>query len=158
MFHRSYNWELYLLNLAQAAAMRYLVSVSRSALSLIAPQKYTNLIVYLYLCPIASSRSVFDGVLGWNHGCMALILFFESQSEILICDKYNVYHPGKLTRRYRHHPRTVCIQQPPHRSSKHFQCHLLPGPVILILWRIIKVDYVRNDQRGPPRTSAEPLC
>ena len=44
-FRRSYSWELYFLTLAQAAPIRRLISMSRSALSLIAPPRYTNSVV-----------------------------------------------------------------------------------------------------------------
>ena len=71
----------------------------------------------------------------------------DCQYEFLICDNYNVHHPGKPTRRCRHRPRIVCIHHPPHDSPNHFQRPLLPGPVILTLRRIIEVHQVRNDQR-----------
>ena len=76
----SYNWELYLLTLAQAAPMRRLISVSRSALLPIAPPRYTNSVVYLYRCPAASICRASGAVLGSDHRCMASVFFSDTVS------------------------------------------------------------------------------
>ena len=79
-FRRSYSWELYFLTLAQAAPIRRLISMSRSAFSLIAPPRYTNSVVCLYRCPAASIRSAFDAVWGWDRKCMASVFFSDTVS------------------------------------------------------------------------------
>ena len=147
-FRRSYNWELYFLTLAQAAPIRRLISMSRSALSLIAPQRYTKSVVCLYRCHAASIRSAFDAVWGWDHRCMASVFFSDTVSP-------NSWHVTTITPiilvsprgDVDTTPRIVCIQHPPHRSPGHFQRPLLPGSAILTLRRIIEVHQVRNDQR-----------
>ncbi|CAN0314236.1 unnamed protein product, partial [Ascophyllum nodosum] len=54
--------------------------MSRSALSLIAPPRYTNSVVCLYRCPAASIHSAFDAVWGWDHMCMASVFFSDTVS------------------------------------------------------------------------------
>ena len=147
-FRRSYDWEVHFLTLAQAAPMRRLISVSRSALSLIAPLRYTNSVVCytVALMPQFAARST----LYWDLTTGARTRYFlrHCQSESLTCDNFNVHHPGKPTRRCRHHSRIVCIQHPLHRSPDHFQCSLLPRSAILTLRPIIEIHQVRNDQRA----------
>ena len=99
-FRRSYNWELYFLTLAQAAPMRRLILVSRCALSLIPPPRYTNSAVCLYRCPAASIRSAFDAALGWDHRVMGSVLFSDTfifyffYFISLIADGPHHYHPA----------------------------------------------------------------
>ena len=89
-FPRSYNWELYFLTLAQAAPIRRLISMPRSALSLIAPPRYTNSVVCLYRCTAASIRSAFDAVWGWDHRCTVSVFFSDTVS-------LNSWHATKKT-------------------------------------------------------------
>ena len=78
---QSYYRELYLLTLAQAAPMRRLISLSRYALSLIAPPRHTTSVVCSYVRrPAATIRSVFDVVLEWDHRCMASGFFSDAVS------------------------------------------------------------------------------
>ena len=89
-FPRSYNWELYFLTLAQAAPIRRLISMPRSALSLIAPPRYINSVVCLYRCTAASIRSAFDAVWGWDHRCTVSVFFSDTVSP-------NSWHATKKT-------------------------------------------------------------
>ena len=108
------------MTLAKAVPMRRLISVSRSAISLIAPPRYTKSVACLYRWPVASVRRAFDAVLGSDHNCMASVLTLVNPNSLHVTAKTS-HHPGKPTRRCRHHLRIMCIQHPPHRSPNHFQ-------------------------------------